>query len=84
MLKNIAQCFLERMTEIMTVTADIDQFTLILQPTSLAFEFDDWEKWKAESLINTFLDMSGLELLFGLVEEADGGILRNYTKGYTF
>lgn len=72
------------MTEIMTVTADIDQFTLILQPTSLAFEFDDWEKWKAESLINTFLDMSGLELLFGLVEEADGGILRNYTKGYTF
>ncbi|ALD11477.1 TPA: hypothetical protein ACGB8A_000786 [Listeria monocytogenes] len=27
---------------------------------------------------------SGLELLFGLVEEVDGGILKNYTKGYTF
>lgn len=42
--------FLERMTKVMTVTADIDQFTLILQPRSLVFDFDDWEKWKAESL----------------------------------
>lgn len=76
--------FLERMTQVMSVTADIDQFTLILQPTSLLFDFEDWEKWKADSIVNIFLDKSGLELLFGAVEEADGGILKNYTKGYTF
>lgn len=56
----------------MTATAKIDQFTLILQPTSLAYDFDDLEKWKVESLINTFLDKSGIELIFGLVEEVDG------------
>lgn len=68
----------------MTVTADIDQFTLILQPTSLTFDFGGWEKWKADSLVDTFLDKSRLELLFGMVTDADGGILKNYTKGYSF
>lgn len=68
----------------MTVTADIDQFTLILQPTSLAFDFGGWEKWKADSIVDTFLDKSRLELLFGMVTDADGGILKNYTKGYSF
>lgn len=68
----------------MTVTADIDQFTLILQPSDFNFDFDDWGNRKADSLIESFLEKAHLERLFGLIEEADGGFLKNYTKGYTF
>lgn len=70
--------------ETMTVTADIDQFTLILKPKQLDFDFNDWGGWKADSLIEDFLNRSSLEVLFGQIEDADGGLLKNYTKGYTF
>lgn len=71
----------------MSVTPTIDQFTLVLQPVSLNFDFEDWERWKADDLINTFLIKSKLATLFkefGQLEYANGGILKNYTHGYTF
>lgn len=71
----------------MSVEPIIDQFTLILQPTSLDFDFEDWENYKSDDLINTFLAQSKIETLFsqfGQIEFSDGGILKSYTHGYTF
>lgn len=68
----------------LSVTPDVDQFTLVLQPTSFEFDFDEWSDWKADDLINTFLIKSKLPTLFGKIEPSDGGLLKNYTEGYTF
>lgn len=68
----------------MSVTPNIDQFTLVLQPTSLDFDFDEWSDWKANDIINTFLIKSKLPSLFGQIEQSDGGLLKNYKEGYTF
>ena len=71
----------------MSIEPTIDQFTLILQPVSLNFDFEDWENWKADDLINTFLIQSKIATLFsqfGQMEYADGGLLKSYTHGYTF
>lgn len=71
----------------MSVEPIVDQFTLILQPTTLNFEFDDWENWVADHLIDRFLIKSRISDLFsnfGPIEFTDGGVLKNYTNGYMF
>lgn len=82
--KRYSTFLIKRGVILLSVTPDIDQFTLVLQPTSLDFEFDEWDAWKADDLINTFLIKSQLPSLFGNIEPSDGGILKNYTEGYTF
>lgn len=68
----------------MSVTPDIDQFTIILQPTDLNFEFEEWDEHIADNLINTFLIKSKLLTVFPNypIAESDGGILKSYIFGY--
>lgn len=71
----------------MSVEPIIDQFTLILQSSSDNFDFDEWDTWVANDLINTFLIKSRISTLFtqfGPIINVDGGILKNYTEGYSF
>lgn len=63
--------------------SDIDQFTLVLQPTD-DFEFDDWREWVAMHLIDTFLVKSKMVSLFDNIGKTDVKIPEGYTTGYSF
>lgn len=65
------------------IQPDIDQFTLVLQPTIL-FDFDEWREWLANNLINTFLINSKMPSLFDNFGESDVRLPEGYTVGYSF
>lgn len=65
------------------IKPDIDQFTLVLQPTD-AFDFDEWRDWVADNLINTFLIKSKMLKLFDNFGDTDVKLPEGYTVGYSF
>lgn len=68
----------------MTVSPKIDEFTVVLQPSSKEFDLDEWTDWKADDLINTFLIKSKLTALFDDFAEADVSLPAGYNIGYSF
>lgn len=68
----------------MTVTPKIDEFTVVLQPSSTEFDIEEWTDWKAHDLINTFLIKSKLTMLFSDFAEADVSLPSGYNIGYSF
>lgn len=65
------------------IKPDIDQFTLVLQPTDI-FDFDEWRDWVANNVINTFLVKSKMLTLFANFGESDVRLPEGYTIGYSF
>ncbi|RSL29218.1 hypothetical protein D7Z54_32430 [Salibacterium salarium] len=65
------------------IEPDIDQFTLVLQPTDM-FDFDEWREWVANNLINAFLVQSRMLKLFDDFGDSDVKLPEGYTVGYAF
>lgn len=65
------------------IKPDIDQFTLVLQPTDI-FDFDEWRDWVADNIINLFLTQSKMLSLFDHFGESDVKLPEGYTIGYSF
>ena len=64
-----------------SVSVSIDELTVVLMPA----EKLDCMEWldKAETMIQTFIDNSRLETLYGKMVNTDRGIQRGYTHGIT-
>lgn len=65
------------------IKPDIDQFTLVLQPTEI-FDYDEWRDWVAINIINTFLVKSKMLSLFANFGKSDVRLPEGYTIGYSF
>lgn len=65
------------------IKPDIDQFTLVLQPTG-AFDFDEWREYLADHLAQTFLIKARMLVLFQDLDVADIRLPEGYTTGYSF
>lgn len=66
---------------IILINTDIDQFTLVLQPTD-HYVFDEWRTWSAMHIVNEFFVKSKLLTIFKNIDLADVRLPEGYTIDY--